>query len=167
MQLWLLKKTPHLPQFWHGATGPAFGNGSLSSRRAFLPRRAKPNKAPQFFFLICPTTTFRGHSLLPHFQGCGQKAISSIENSLITLPFLHRFFFFFSSLPRDIRESEVTYIFYSFIKSSPDRVTLLITREQNAWKNPFINVKGGSVCSFQYAESGKIQLSANANLLLC
>lgn len=76
--------------------------------------------------------------------------------------FVHRIFFlpslslspslslFFSC---DIRESEVTYIFYSFIKSSPDRVTLLITREQNAWKKPFINVKGAAVYWLQYAHS--------------
>lgn len=75
--------------------------------------------------------------------------------------FVHRIFFpsLSLSLPlslpffRDIRESEVTYIFYSFIKSSPDRVTLLITREQNAWKKPFINVKGAAVYWLQYAHS--------------
>lgn len=31
-----------------------------------------------------------------------------------------------------IRDCRLTYIFYSFIKSSNDQVTLLITREQNA-----------------------------------
>lgn len=31
-----------------------------------------------------------------------------------------------------IRDCRMTYIFYSFIKSSNDQVTLLITREQNA-----------------------------------
>lgn len=31
-----------------------------------------------------------------------------------------------------IRGCRLTYIFYSFIKSSDDQVTLLITREQNA-----------------------------------
>lgn len=68
----------------------------------------------------------------------------SLSHSLpLSLPFFSR----------DIRESEVTYIFYSFIKSSPDRVTLLITREQNAWKKPFINVKGAAVYWLQYAHS--------------
>lgn len=166
MSTWLaFKKTLHLPQSW---LDPPLEMSDCPHHKHFCKGKQSQTK-PLFFFLILPTTVLRGHSLCPSFRAtyeCRQKAILSIENSLITLPFLHRFFFF-PSLPGDIRESEVTYIFYSFIKSSPDRVTLLITREQNAWKNPFITVKGASVCGFQYAEPGKIQLSANANLLLC
>lgn len=65
----------------------------------------KASKAKQpifFFFLICPVPVLGGHSRCPSFRAmydCRQKAISSIENSLITVPFLHRVFFFFFPSP--------------------------------------------------------------------
>lgn len=66
-----------------------------------------------------------------------------------------------------IRDCRLTYIFYSFIKSSNDQVTLLITREQNAWKKPFITMKGPLVRAPSNMRAvWQEALSTNANALL-
>lgn len=53
-------------------------------------------------------------------------------NGLFTIPATPPPPFPLPRLGDGIRDCRLTYIFYSFIKSSNDQVTLLITREQNA-----------------------------------
>lgn len=65
-----------------------------------------------------------------------------------------------------ISDWRMTYIFYSFIKSASDQVTLLITREQNAWKKPFITLKGTACPNpFNMHTVWQEMLSTNANAI--